>query len=353
MSRPSKSCDSFRTKISLGGITIKVTCDSPPATTIHADDFWRKFKSKKSVPLPGIPIDGLRMLQGSFEPRGEDIIIHVRCDLPPVHSWLPDWLHRLIHPAYLTRAGYGTQLLQYQLFDGLVQIANLEEGQTAVHASAVEKNGYRVVIIAGGGMGKTGSLLRLVGHDSWSYLSDDWTTLARTGFVHRSRKPVQLYPRNLSCELETDLLHNQPFPSRLAWQLRKRLGRRHGLRRKIGAEQLFGDHAIGAPGRLGEVFFIERGEVEQIIEWEVDAGTLARQAGEIVTKELAPSMKLLSPYIQTISRGKLASLDTVAFQTVSVLQDAVSDCKRTGVKVPQKMPEKQIEDYIVDRINRL
>ncbi|MGI9452465.1 MAG: hypothetical protein ACR2QH_17770 [Geminicoccaceae bacterium] len=293
------------------------------------------------------------MLRASFEHGAEGIIVHFRGDLPLAQARLPDWLYQFIHPAYLTRAGYIAQLLQYQLVDGLAQIANLEKGQTWIHASVVEKNGYRTAIVADGGMGKTGSLLRLIGPDAWSYLSDDWTTLEQTGFVHRSRKPIQLYPRNLSRDMESGLLCKLSFSSRLAWRVRKRLGRRRGLRRKVDADQLFGSNTLGTPGPLDEVLYIEREEVEDIVEHDVDAATLARGAGAIVANELAPSMKLLSPHLQTISRGKLTSVDAVASQTVRVLQDAVADCRRTRVTVPYDMPEKQIEDYLVDCVDRL
>lgn len=353
MSHRSMSRDSLRTKVSLGNIMIDVAGDGSLATAVRADDFWPAFKFTESALLPGVPIDGLRMLRASIDHGAEDIVVHARCDLPPTQARLPDWLYRWVHPAYLTRAGYGAQLLQYQLVDGLVQIANLEEGKTWLHASAIEKNGYRVAIIADGGMGKTGSLLRLVGPDAWSYLSDDWTTLERTGFIHRSRKPVQLYPRNLSRDLEEEMLSRLPFSDRLAWRVRKHIGRRRGLRRKICADQLFGSHALGTPGPLDEVFHIARGEVTEIVEGEVDAATLAYRAGAIVVKELEPSMNRLSPHLRMISRGRLTSVDAVASQTVDVLRDAVADCTRTEVTVPCGMPEKQIEDYLVDRTGRL
>ena len=329
---------------------IDVTGGGSLATAACSDDFWPAFKFTKSASLPGVPIDGLRMLRASIDHDAEDIVVHARCSLPSIQARLPDWLYRLIHPAYLTRAGYGVQLLQYQLVDGLAQIANLEEGKTWLHASAIERNGHRVAIIADGGMGKTGSLLRLVGPGAWSYLSDDWTTLERTGFVHRSQKPVQLYPRNLSRDLEGEMLSGLPFFNRLAWRVRSHIGRRRGLRRKIRADQLFGSRAIGTPGPLGEVFYIGRGEVAEIVEREVDAATLAHRAGAIVAKELAPSMNRLSPHLRTISRGRLASADAAASQTVDVLRDAVADCARTEVTVPRGMPEKQIEDYLVDRL---
>lgn len=347
------SSASHRTTISLGGVTIDVAADSPLTAAVHVDDVWPAFKFKDTATLPGVPIEGLRMLRASFEHHDGDIVVHARCDLPPTQARLPDWLYRLIHPAYLTRAGYGAQLLQYQLVDGLVQIANLNEEKTSLHASAVEKNGCRVAIIADGGMGKTGSLLQLVGPGAWSYLSDDWTTLERTGFVHRSQKPVQLYPRNLSCEWEREMFSSLSFSDRLAWQVRKRIGRRRGLRRKIAADQLFGARALGEPGPLDEAFHVKRGQVEEIVEGDVDATTLARRAEAIVADELAPSMALLSPHLQTISQGRLTSVDDVSRKTESVLRDALAACRRTEVTVPLKMPEADIEDYLVERIDSL
>ncbi len=353
MSHQLISCDSLPTQKSSPPEIIAKIDKVPQETFDHAHYYCPGFTFIDSTSLPGTPIEGLRMLQASFEQNEDDTIVHFQGDLPQAQARLPDWLYRWIHPAHLSRAGYITQLLQYQLIDGLAQIGHLQRGQSWLHASVVEKKGYRVAIVAGGGMGKTGSLLQLVGPGAWSYLSDDWTTLERSGFVHRSRKPIQLYPRNLSRDMENDLLRSLSFSSRLAWRMRQGLGRKRGLRRKLDANRLFGSQAIGTPGSLNAVLYLERGHVSEIIERDVDATNLASGAGAIVADELIPSMKLLVPHLQTISRGTLTSTDAVASQTVRVLQDAFADCQRVEVTVPHGMPEQQIENYLVDRVNRL
>ena len=349
---------------SLGLVTIAVTGPDPLAAAVahdldlppaegHAQVALEMSFPGVDTPLPGTRLEATRMLRASFE-RDAHPVLHVKGALPLSHAWLPDPLYRFVHPAHLTRAGYGAQLVSYQLFDGAAQLANLSAGQSFLHASALERDGRRVAIVARGGMGKTGTLLQLVSSGGWRYLSDDWTVVESSGVVHRSHKPVQVFPRNLT-QLprgEALLLAGRTAGDRFSWWVRKRLGRARGMRRKVTAAELFGDDQMGSAGPLSEVLLVRRGDVGQIVEQDVDAAELAGQAAVMVAEELAPSLRLLGPHLGELSGGTWISTDQVHAATEGVLARVVAECERLEVRVPDAMPEPEIERYLVDRLSQ-
>lgn len=350
--------------VSLGLVTITISGPDLLAAAVAHDLDLPSAESQAPValelsfpggasPLPGTVLEGTRMLRASFDRQGAHLVVYVQGALPGAQARLPDPLYRFVHPAHLTRAGYAAQLVRYQLFDGVAQLANLSAGQSFLHASAVEGDGRRVAVVARGGMGKTGSLLQLVNSDRWRYLSDDWTAIESSGVVHRSHKPLQVFPHNLAKlpQGEALLLASRPAGDRFSWWLRKRAGRAKGMSRKVTAAELFGDDRMGSAGPLSEVLLVRRGDVGQIVEQDVDVAELASEAAAIVAKELAPSLRLLGPHLSELSGGTWTSADQVYAATEKVLAEAVAGCERHEVRVPRAMPEPEIERYLVDRLS--
>ena len=65
------------------------------------------------------------------------------------------------------------------VFDYLTQLANVELGQSYLHASSFERDGQGVAMAAWGGVGKTTAMLKLVGEHGWRFLSDDLNLIRR------------------------------------------------------------------------------------------------------------------------------------------------------------------------------
>ncbi len=302
--------------------------------------------------LPGIPIAGVRMLRASFV-AGAVPQIQVRSALPGAQARLPDPLYRFVHPAHLSRAAYAAQLAGYQLIDGMAQVANLAAGQSFLHASGVQQGDRRVAVVARGGMGKTGSLLELVGSGAWQYLSDDWTVIDDAGVIARSHKPLQVFPRNLTHLPDgvAMLLAGRSAGDRFAWNLRTRLGKAKGMRRKVTATELFGADRVGTAGPLTETVLVRRTDVDAITERSVSVDEVAREAAAIVADELAPSLALLEPHLEELSDGAFTSIDEVHAATAGVVATALADAPAIEVAVPRELPEPAIERHLVERFS--
>lgn len=273
--------------------------------------------------------------------------LNVRCAgrLSRKYELVPSGIFRLLHPGHLSQSEYLAQLFFRQVFYPLVQMVNLRHGQTFVHALAIERGARRIAVIADGGMGKTGTLLRLVVDAGWRYLSDDWTVVESCGRIHRSQKSLAIFPRNLRRHIqgEARLWRSLSCASRTAWKVRKSMGVERGLQRAVQAEDLFEASQIGTGGPLTEAFLIQRSDVTGPMEISMNPSQLGEAAARMVERELAASRNamLQSP----ILAPELAEMPR---RTAKVFESAFSGVVTRCFLVPEKMPEPMIEDYLFE-----
>jgi hypothetical protein len=272
--------------------------------------------------------------------------LRVAAHLPGAVGRLPRPAFLAVQPAHLDRAHYVGEVVAEQLVHPLAQLVGLPLGQSYLHASAIERGDRRVAIVAGGAMGKTGSLLRLV-DDGWSYLSDDLTVLDDDGAIACSAASVSVFPHNLERVPggEPGFLAGRPPVDRLLWRAHRRLGRK-GVRRKVAPADLFGMARVGVGGGLGEVVAVERADVDRLTTSAATAAEVARVASAHVERELAGGMEVLARGADDqpwLAEGLAAWRE----QTGAVLERAVAHAERRLVQVPRTMPEPEIEDELV------
>lgn len=315
-----------------------------PELIFHFLDSMRRGST-----LPGQEeFDGRQMRASLSWAERHCPVVYVAAMLPVLYRAMPRLAFRSIHPAFIDRFEHLASGFLYQVFNGLVQALNLSANQSFVHTAAVEREGNRVAIFARGGMGKTGSLLRLVHDHGWRYLSDDWTILDDSGVIQLSHKSIQVHPRNLSglSDGEKFLLKHRSFIDRWAWNTHRRLLNRRGVKRRSQAAALFGPARVGSVGPLSAAYLVERGDVNEIHDDMADINYFVSTTAEITARELAPSLRLLGPQL-TAAAPESFHLDSFPARTEAIIRRAFERVTLRVLTVPRSMPEPQIEDYLV------
>jgi hypothetical protein len=242
----------------------------------------------------------------------------------------------------------------YGVFDYLTQIAQLELGQSYVHASSVERDGGGTAIVAWGGLGKTSAALKLITEHGFRFLSDDLGLVDDSGTLWRTPKRLQVYAYNLVGEerLRSMLLEGRSMLDRAAWAWKLRRRGPKGVRRRVSAEQLFGAASVGERAPLRRVFCLERGDVRDFEAREISADELARRAAEVVMQEIEP-FGLVSRALHSGHRAPLLpTQDAVIAATRSVLRRAFDGIPILNVRIPSAASPAALAAYLVRAIER-
>jgi hypothetical protein len=242
----------------------------------------------------------------------------------------------------------------YGVFDYLTQIAQLELGQSYVHASSVERDGDGTAIVAWGGIGKTSAALKLITEHGFRFLSDDLGLVDDSGTLWRTPKRLQVYAYNLVGEerLRSMLLEGRSMLDRAAWAWKLRRRGPKGVRRRVSAEQLFGAASVGERAPLRRVFCLERGDVRDFEAREIPADELARRAAEVVMQEIEP-YGFVSRALHSGHRAPLLpTQDAVIAATRSVLRSAFDGIPIRNVRIPSAASPAALAAYLVRAIER-
>lgn len=256
--------------------------------------------------------------------------------LDAVRRLAPDGLVRLTDWNHLTRYETIAKNFVYDVFDYVSQIAQLPLGQSHLHASSFERDGTGVAIIAWGGVGKTTAMLKLVLEDGWRYLSDDLVTVDRAGTLWRSPKRLQVYAYNVANEegIRRSLMSGRSLADRVAWSFRHALRGPKRVRRRVSAEQLFGEAAAAPSAALRHAIYIERVDCRDFDVQQITVDQLARRATATVLKELHPFADLSLALHSGERHPVLPSLEAMHEATCATLRAALSRLQPLSVRIP-------------------
>jgi hypothetical protein len=259
------------------------------------------------------------------EPGAERVFsVAVRSPLP---SWFigSDVLVRALDMNYLTLHELLAKNFLYKLFNWVVQLHQLELGQTFVHASAITRGGRSLAVLGKGGVGKTSAMIKLCMEDGWQYLSDDLAAIDDSGIVYRSPARIQIYAYNTKGDpmLEQRLMDRRSALDHLQWSLRRRLLGPSKVRRRVPAEFLFGVDGVGSSAKLTDLVFLERVPSAGLSVKDTTAAEVAERMAPIVMNEIKSYVGVQAQAEQR-ARGLLPSPAEVESRTREALERASS-----------------------------
>jgi hypothetical protein len=240
----------------------------------------------------------------------------------------------------------------YTVFDYLTHVAQLELGQSYIHASSLARDGEGTAIVAWGGIGKTSAALKLITEHGFSFLSDDLGLVDDAGTLWRTPKRLQVYAYNLEGEeqLRSLLLDGRSILDRASWEWKLQRRGPKGVRRRVSAEELFGAQSVARSAPLKRVFTLERGDVGNFDVREITTDELARRAAEVVMHEIEPfgivSRALHSGHFAPL----LPTQDQVVTATRAVLRRAFHGIPILNIRIPRSTTPTALATYILSLI---
>ncbi len=224
----------------------------------------------------------------------------------------------------------------YDLFDLVTGAAILEKDASYLHASTCCRDGRAIALVAWGGIGKTTSVLKLVTDDGWQYLSDDLGLIDGDGQVWRTPRRLQIYAYNVAGQpdLFDRVMGGRGPVDRVNWHWRLfRFGAKR-VRRRIGAEELFGPELVGESAPLDKAIFLERADVDKM-EWtELNADELAHRSATILIDELNT---LTDVAVAAESHGVdvgIPGVETMRASSRDILKRAFADIPAHLLRIP-------------------
>ncbi len=228
---------------------------------------------------------------------------------------------------FLTPAETVAKNIMYNLFDLVTGAAFLEKDATYLHASTCSRGDEALALIAWGGVGKTTSVLKLVTEEGWKFMSDDLGLVDAGGTLFRTPKRLQVYAYNVAGqpELFRRVMEGRGPADRVNWHWRlARFGDKK-VRRRIGAEELFGGENVAESATLTEAIFLERADVPKISWSDLTAEELARRSATILVDELNVLFELaVAAESHDVDTG-LGTLDELRERSEAVLKQALRD----------------------------
>lgn len=240
----------------------------------------------------------------------------------------------------------------YDLFDLVTGAVLLERHASYLHASTCVRGDDAVALIAWGGIGKTTSVLKLVTEDEWQFLSDDLGLVGEDKTVWRTPRKLQVYAYNVAGQepLRRRLMSGRGPIDHINWHWRlARFGPKK-VRRRVGAEKLFGQPSVGMSGTLSQAYFLERADVEKM-QWNtIGTEELAHRAATILIDELDT---LYSVAVAAESHGVdvgIPGLEELRAASVEILEQAFDGVAVQLLRIPVDAGPDALVDALRQRL---
>ncbi|HEY9479549.1 MAG TPA: hypothetical protein VIP79_05650, partial [Gemmatimonadaceae bacterium] len=269
------------------------------------------------------------------------------------HRWFST-LYRARDWNFLSGEETHAKNFMYGVFDYLTHIAQLQLGQSYIHASSLERGGEGTAIVAWGGIGKTSAALKLITEHGFSFLSDDLGLVDDAGTVWRTPKRLQVYAYNLEGEerLRSMLLDGRSVLDRASWAWKLQRRGPKGVRRRVSAEELFGERSVARSAPLKRVFCLERGDARGFEAREISTDELTHRAAEVVMHEIEP-FGLLSRALHSGHHAPLLpTQDEVVSATRAVLRRAFDGIPVISIRIPLATPPATLANYLLSLIEK-
>lgn len=268
-----------------------------------------------------------------------------------------DRQQRVPRPAWWRRAGHWNYLLPtedaarhfiYAIFDHLTQLAQMPLGQSYLHAGALERDGSAVALAAWGGVGKTSTVLSLVGRDGWRFLSDDLAAIDETAVMSRAPKRMQIYPYNVNGrpDLLRTLMRGRSLPDRLSWRYRQWRYGAKAVRRRVGPEQIFAPEHIADHGRVRMIVLLERADQRSFETTSIVPGDFARRAAATLDMELKPFDVIAAAISTSDWPGHVPERHVVLDQSRAIFERAARNVEIRRVRVPAGAGPDDLSRYL-------
>jgi hypothetical protein len=242
------------------------------------------------------------------------------------------------------------ELAKAAIYDGLdqaIQLQQMQLDQTFVHASSICRDGSAVVIAGWGGVGKTSSVMQLVREDGYRFLSDDLAVVSSAGDVFRSPKRMQIYPYNVVGlkPLEDELLGGRGPVERLQWHVRRKLRGPKGVRRRVAAEELFGEDRVAARSMMSHFIHLERGTWSTPRRIELAADEAASRSAGILVHEMNP-LNEIDAALQGSNSNNPFSARRWEDRSKEILASALRGARCTLLRVPLETTPGELSDLV-------
>ncbi|HET7620261.1 MAG TPA: hypothetical protein VFK39_00035 [Gemmatimonadaceae bacterium] len=269
------------------------------------------------------------------------------------HRWFST-LYRARDWNFLSSEETHAKNFMYGVFDYLTHVAQLELGQSYIHASSLARDGEGTAIVAWGGIGKTSAALKLITEHGFSFLSDDLGLVDEAGTIWRTPKRLQVYAYNLEGEerLRSMLLDGRSVLDRASWEWKLQRRGPKGVRRRVTAEELFGAQSVAERAPLKRVFCLERGDVRGFEARELTTEELSHRAAEVVMHEIEP-FGLVSRALHSGHHAPLLpTQDQVVSATRAILRRAFDGIPVLNVRIPLSTSPTTLADFLLSLIER-
>ncbi len=236
----------------------------------------------------------------------------------------------------------------YGVFGYLTQLVNMRRGCSYLHASSFERRGEGIALIAWRGIGKTAAMLKLVGEHGWNYLSDDLAVIGPPRELSRSAQRIQLYAYNLAGEdnLTRRIFSHRSYWDRCAWEFRKHW---HGVgqtRRRVDAEELFGEAAVSVRATLRSPVLMERSNVSGFEMEPISTAELAHRSAYIILRELESLVEIASA-VNAFGPGFGAMApDIFLTETSDLLEDRFEGLAASRLRIPIEATAASLAEYL-------
>ncbi|HET7550123.1 MAG TPA: hypothetical protein VFK04_02465 [Gemmatimonadaceae bacterium] len=317
---------------------------SAPATAVFENDSATSVtESRGSYPNPEPCL---------LNPAGLRIALRPD-DFGRRHRWFST-LYRARDWNFLSGEETHAKNFMYGVFDYFTHIAQLELGQSYIHASSLSRDGEGTAIVAWGGIGKTSAALKLITEHGFNFLSDDLGLVDDSGTIWRTPKRLQVYAYNLEGEeqLRSMLLDGRSILDRASWEWKLQRRGPKGVRRRVSAEELFGAQSVARSAPLTRVFCLERGDAHDFEVRPITTEELSHRAAEVVMHEIEP-FGLVSRALHSGHHAPLLpTQDQVVSATRAVLRRAFADIPVLSIRIPLSTTPTTLANYLLSLIEK-
>lgn len=238
--------------------------------------------------------------------------------------------------------------LSYSLFWYVIQVLLLKNDCSFIHAGVLTNKTEAFAFMGTGGSGKTSTMFHLLDNPKFSYLSEDFGIISKSGQVFLSPKTLSIYDSDIQngSNILQSAKNKLTKVEKLRWLIYKYAFQKNPMK-KIPISSFFNEEKLGNTSDLHKAFYIVRTNNDLPSVHKIDNEEMAKRLVSVTLREMKKLVELLNLITANApERFSLLNVNQFIENTMNVYKEAFKEADLFLLELPFKASPAEVEDFL-------
>ncbi|PJE80505.1 hypothetical protein CI610_00473 [invertebrate metagenome] len=245
-----------------------------------------------------------------------------------------------------------SNIATYSLLWSVIALCLLKKESSFIHAGVLARNNNAIVLSGTGGCGKTSTVLHLLSHENFEYLSEDFGIVQSDGLAYQCNKSVSLYHSDIKYKSPSAITayNSMNTKRKLAWFFLSKL---FNLNPILKAEPKFltKQNITQKPIAIKYGVHLSRENISDISIKEINVAEYALRSTRASIRELKPLTEMLNLITANAPDNlNIISVSELEQLMIEIYTKAFSNSILYKMQIPIKMPPNLVSSHLLEAL---